>query len=830
MGCSLGFRPPQFSEDLAWLPGWLQQHQAEQFDEHIKKPQTPELAFKDLASFQGNTDENKYANLLSREEGRVNNCHLFLSGEDNSPISSSPSPGNVLHFHLHLSSYGDSQYSPTQQLDTSKKLLQSNKVLSTQLVKHSVGSGEKTRSIMHCSAGGQNLLPASSIQRTVENVCPTSPHNDKDSERHYGEKFSFRFLKGADVNEAVELSITASEALVIHELVKSGSTSETLPTESVLEVALQVKKARLDILEDAFHCPTEHTDNCDSLSDFDDVAMADAYEDVGLSYSVPDHQCACDSAISHIKETPLSDDHYGCDNIMNCLDVRAQQANFDDSPAQKHLEENVDMDMGLIKDFPLESLDRESQKKLSCDPVLVSNNSKLARYADSMLHQSVQENSDGLSIAQEVDISAVLKQNNGKNFPKCFLETSFLSESADIAPDENSFVQKHKSQSKLGSQSSIPFEGLHNKAREGILLSQDVVTSSNLSYVDPLCSVVPCSISTENAGSTLAQDQNDGEKCFRSTRELGVENLQRTLDQNIELELGDEQAMYTVHVESSGVTARRQLTSLKTYSMLLPKHVPLLEEGCHYFNQSWGSTKFLCLRTVSKNAAGTNNEDNHKTTSNRSSVAEVTNQKRNYDEIAGEGGEFLVQPLEQRTSPLALNQRSCPKHVTLPGSIVKHQQCKSRQNVQSECFNSHDKHASVKKQVRFSEAEDLPQWTKNVQKRQSLHQNCSTVRASKRQKLSKPCSIAYGMKSCLTNYCVKVRKRLIFQGIEFLVTGFSSVKGKEIEGLICKYGGMVLWDIPSPPKSREKRSSRSICQHFPVILCLKKIQDSIKAR
>lgn len=269
-----------------------------------------------------------------------------------------------------------------------------------QLVEYSVGSGEKTHSIMHCSAGGQNLFPLSSIQRTMENVCPTSPSNDKDSERHYGEKFSFRFLKGADVNEAVELSITASEALVIHEFVKSGPTSEALSTESVLDIALQVKKARLEILEDAFHCPTEETDNCDSLSDFDDVAMTDAYEDVGLSYSVHDHQCACDSAVSHIKETPLSDDRYRCDNRMNCLDVRSQQVTFDDSPAQKHIEDNVDIDMGLIKDLPLESLDRESQKNLSHDPVLVSNNSKLARYADSMMHQSVQENSDGLSMAQ----------------------------------------------------------------------------------------------------------------------------------------------------------------------------------------------------------------------------------------------------------------------------------------------------------------------------------------------------------------------------------------------------------------------------------------------
>ena len=34
-------------QDLVWLPGWLQQHQAEPFDEHIKETQTPsELAFK----------------------------------------------------------------------------------------------------------------------------------------------------------------------------------------------------------------------------------------------------------------------------------------------------------------------------------------------------------------------------------------------------------------------------------------------------------------------------------------------------------------------------------------------------------------------------------------------------------------------------------------------------------------------------------------------------------------------------------------------------------------------------------------------------------------
>ena len=73
-----------------------------------------------------------------------------------------------------------------------------------------------------------------------------------------------------------------------------------------------------------------------------------------------------------------------------------------------------------------------------------------------------------------------MKQANPKSIPKLFVgETSFLSESADVAPDENSFVPKNETSSKLASQSSIPFEGLCDKANEEILLSQ--VQSSSLS-------------------------------------------------------------------------------------------------------------------------------------------------------------------------------------------------------------------------------------------------------------------------------------------------------------------------------------------------------------
>ncbi|PPS19896.1 hypothetical protein GOBAR_AA00655 [Gossypium barbadense] len=52
--------------------------------------------------------------------------------------------------------------------------------------------------------------------------------------------------------------------------------------------------------------------------------------------------------------------------------------------------------------------------------------------------------------------------------------------------------------------------------------------------------------------------------------------------------------------------------------------------------------------------------------------------------------------------------------------------------------------------------------------------------------------------------------------------GFSRAKEEEIEGLIWKYGGIVLVDIPSP-SSRGKRCSRHKFQQLPIILCPKKV-------
>ncbi|KAL3632888.1 hypothetical protein CASFOL_025872 [Castilleja foliolosa] len=74
----------------------------------------------------------------------------------------------------------------------------------------------------------------------------------------------------------------------------------------------------------------------------------------------------------------------------------------------------------------------------------------------------------------------------------------------------------------------------------------------------------------------------------------------------------------------------------------------------------------------------------------------------------------------------------------------------------------------------------------------------------------------------------KEKKRLIFQNMEFLLTGFSPKKEKEIEVLIRKYGGIILYQLPSI-NLKEKKSSRSKSRALPIVLCLKLYACFIRA-
>jgi len=62
--------------------------------------------------------------------------------------------------------------------------------------------------------------------------------------------------------------------------------------------------------------------------------------------------------------------------------------------------------------------------------------------------------------------------------------------------------------------------------------------------------------------------------------------------------------------------------------------------------------------------------------------------------------------------------------------------------------------------------------------------------------------------------------KFIFQGIEFLLTGLSSEKERDMEALIRSSGGVVLSDIPSQNSGDKRHSTLS---HFPIVLCMRKV-------
>ncbi|KAL0464240.1 UNVERIFIED_CONTAM: hypothetical protein Slati_0311600 [Sesamum latifolium] len=170
-----------------------------------------------------------------------------------------------------------------------------------------------------------------------------------------------------------------------------------------------------------------------------------------------------------------------------------------------------------------------------------------------------------------------------QNIPKPFAgETSFFSESADAAPDENSSVQNHDKGAIIASQLSMPSENFSNRANDGMLLSEDVVRSSSTSLVDPLCSVVPCSIS-EDICSSLAINHEDTaiHGSLNITIECKKENLLGTSPSNNVPTEGEGIPMAIGNIKESRNGVSRRFTLLRNYSKVLPSHSSFVKKDCH---------------------------------------------------------------------------------------------------------------------------------------------------------------------------------------------------------------------------------------------------------
>eukprot|EP01018_Ginkgo_biloba_P029102 Gb_23942 [translate_table: standard] len=109
-----GYHQPQFSEDSAWLPTWLQPHGLTFGEQMIGSHPVAGTECKSFGDLPESLERTGAGYGSSCEMVRRNICPLFLSGDDCTATEKSQSLENALALHLYLSSEDNLEISPTR--------------------------------------------------------------------------------------------------------------------------------------------------------------------------------------------------------------------------------------------------------------------------------------------------------------------------------------------------------------------------------------------------------------------------------------------------------------------------------------------------------------------------------------------------------------------------------------------------------------------------------------------------------------------------------------------------------------------------------------------
>uniref|UniRef100_A0A0D9W0L0 BRCT domain-containing protein n=1 Tax=Leersia perrieri TaxID=77586 RepID=A0A0D9W0L0_9ORYZ len=514
-----GYHSPCFSEDIAFLPQWLQPHRPPVVaDEHrediagVSSPSCENCVFVGDPAQEQHSCLNAMANAAS-----CSGFRLHLSGDESTPTGTSTCNGNVVPFSLHLSSESAAQLSATQANDKPQIL---NSATCKGLLDGfcTDGQAQEIKRALQNKSQAKDLQQNSEMaSEKINKSCDSKGHN-----RHQlsGGKVNVRKLRNADVNDAVELSIAASEAMVIAEMVRLDSQSDKLAT-TALEAALHVKEARKwCFLEELEHPRGSESDldETDGLSELYENEMLDAFQDVGLSLV----QTACASQglkTSGLKQKRSQVSSNPCDAEACLLDICS-------SEKQNIRWNSHDAD---ANDYVSDSLARSHNKEGGV--VAVQTNVGTRKHVKGLF-------------------------NN---------ETSFISESMDGMDEFPSASRIASMEIAVSSRASF----LHktevsreeNQGAEAAqLCSQDVCSS--LSLVDPFCSIVPCSIPCNEGPPSQAPE------CKQSKEE--EEELTSPKESPLKQDLGGEAGPSCMPVPNI-LFRRTKYSSLKPFSTIAPR-------------------------------------------------------------------------------------------------------------------------------------------------------------------------------------------------------------------------------------------------------------------
>ncbi|XP_044391153.1 uncharacterized protein [Triticum aestivum] len=765
--------------------------------------------------------------------GSYGGFRLHLSGDEDTPAASTPTGREVLPFSLHLSSesaaqlssvqanvspqilnsgackgplkgsYVDGQVQEIKAVQEAKSLKDDKQLEVRRVASKDISSVQANVSPQIINSGtckgplkdsyvdgqAQEIKAAQEAkglkddtQQGVRRVSSKDVTKPLGARKHQpsGGKVDVQKLRKADANDAVELSIAASEAMVIAEMILDDCQPDKL-TAAALEAALRVKEAR----KQCFLEETEHDsgsfqnglDESDWLAELDEIEMLDVFEDVGLCTV----QTACSSQGHNTTNMKQSISQPSCAphdvDICSSEEQNKEWRSQDDCTSDHvpdSLAENISAGTLVKESSPgcVSVKQPARDKAISCSRNEEAVFQKLTQNNHAFT-ENLRNPVRGENITKEA--GRIVEETKFGGRARKHIRTSFISESMDsmnecspapraistemVASSRASFLQKN--------------EGFHGEDQSAESCHQ--VVCSSLSPEDPLCSFVPCSIScnevpTSQSPECKQRNEENSEPVYRR------ESLKNDLD----VEAGPSSVPLDKTPESNP-WRRRIHSSLRPFSMLGP-----------ISNISGSSLAHNDVNVAARQKErGTTILLNKKIQRIRASNQFIENNAE-----AGSLNEFSL--VQKKSSDAHDDNEHHSKEQYIPSEVLP----------QPTTYLSVGKRGLKRKGPQLLNAKLSTRQTKSRRVKSRFSWSESRV-----ADMQEP-------RECTG------KKEALFHGLEFLVTGFQSHKEKEIVSVIRKFGGCVLSKVPPCPFDKKSKLAELVRWKPPVVLSPKKVSTA----
>ncbi|KAL6894318.1 hypothetical protein ACP4OV_008416 [Aristida adscensionis] len=798
-----GYHSPHFSEDIAWLPQWLQPHRPPTVGEYRNDSAGVSSPHCENCVFTGGPSQ-EYQNF---QNAMVNpDCYsgfiLHLS-EDEETSPDTPTNRNILPFSLHLASESSAETSPVEGNDNPLML---NSHLCNGTLEGFCPDVEE----QEVNAVSQNQFEAKDTQTDklpgFSKLASKQIDKPLDRNRHKRDNVSggkvVRKLRNADVNDAIELSIAASEAMVIADMLLEDSQSNKLAT-AALEAALHVKEVRkqffVEETEIACGSSEDDLDETDWLAELDEAEMVDAFQDIGLSlFHIP---CSSqDQSTGDLKQENPQSSCPPCNADLPILagcssEKQNKRWNSQNADSNDHVSDSFayDRSSGVIPKELTPCYGSVKQaalgKTISCSRNK-KNSLQVSTPHDAALHRSLGALVISQNIHKDGGVSAQINICTKKHVKGLFeKETSFISESVSV--DEcNSTSLAAPMEIIASSRASFHCntEGFckENQDTEAEALCCQVACSS-LSLVDPQCSIVPCSISCDECPNiqTPVCKQNEGNEyptsqaleCKQSKEEkefLYPHEYPRMQDPDGAA--GPSCAPSVKSPESEVPFRRREYKSLRPFSTIAPRSNIL--GGTSTYNADVAVCRLKRTTPITLNK--------------KIQRVQASKQILENNVEAGSSEDFSMFQKKRYYS-------QDPHEHQISEPQIPHEICQPTVN------SNFGKQNLKRRRVQFSEAK------------------LSSRTKGNRKMLTKS---RFSRSDSSTEEPPGTSKESIFQGMEFLLTGFHNQKEKEMESLIRKFGGYVLSKVPRFSLDKRKNMAEFPRWKPPIVLSPKKVSTA----